>query len=277
MSGFAVGARFTKWAEAALILLVIIQFARLFWAIFTPVGMYGEWQARRPAVLPPAARQSLFASFDPFFRTENAAGPAQVTGLSLRLFGTRLNEGSGQGSAIIATPDGVQSSYVAGDQIMPGVVLKEVAFDHVVIDRGGNVESLFIDQSDEATTPAEPAGPAAASAPAAQVAGSNSGPSSSSGGSLTASMITRDIALEPRTEAGRVTGVIVSAKGGGDAFAKAGFQAGDILTRINGRPVASSADIEGLKAKLKPGEHLYLMVERGAATVPVNIILSEGQ
>lgn len=280
LSGFAFAAKFTKWVEAALILLLIIQVARLFWAIFTPIGMYGEWQARRPAVLSPAARQSLFASFDPFFRTENAAAPAQITGLSLRLFGTRLNEGSGQGSAIIATPDGVQASYVAGDQIMPGVVLKEVAFDHVVIDRGGTAESLYIDQSGEATGSTESAGAAAATAtpaPQGSAAGPDAVPSGPSGPPLTAFMIMRDIAFQPRTEAGRVTGVVVSTKGSGEAFARAGFQAGDILTRINGRPVASSADIEGLKAKLKPGEHLYLMVERGAATVPVNIILSEGQ
>lgn len=273
---FAFGATFAKWAEAALILLLIIQIARLFWAIVTPVGMYGEWQARRPAILAPAARQALFASFDPFFRTENP-GAAQVTGLALQLYGTRMNEGSGQGSAIIATPDGVQSSYVAGDQIMPGVVLKEVAFDHVVIDRGGTVESLYLDQSGEpAASPTSEQTAPPAPAPSAST-GTSAMPSGPGSPPLNAASIARDIAFQPRTEGGRVTGIIVSPKGGSDAFAKAGFQAGDILTQVNGRPVVSSADIEGLKASLKPGGHLFFMVERGAATVPVNFILSEGK
>jgi general secretion pathway protein C len=269
---FAFGATFAKWAEAALILLLIIQIARLFWSIVTPIGMYGEWQARRPAILAPAARQALFAAFDPFFRTENAGGAAQVTGLALQLFGTRMNEGSRQGSAIIATPDGVQSSYVAGDEIMPGVVLKQVAFDHVVIDRGGMVESLFIDQSGATGEPPLPA-PGGPPAPA----GAPAPPSGPPAGPLTAAMAVRDIAFQPRSEGGRVTGIIVSPKGGGEGFARAGFEAGDILTQINGRPVLSASDLDGLKGQLKPGGHLFFMVERGAATVPVNFVLSEGQ
>ncbi len=75
------------------------------------------------------------------------AGPGTVTNLSLRLFGTRLNAATGQGSAIIATPDAVQSSYASGDVIQPGVRLWSVALDHVVIDHNGAKESLFIDQS----------------------------------------------------------------------------------------------------------------------------------
>lgn len=267
LTQLAPGATLAKWAESLLLLLLIIQIARLFWAVVTPLGMVGDWQARSPAVLAPAARQALFAAFDPFFPAETSpTGAAQVTGLALQLFGTRMNEGSGQGSAIIATPDGVQSSYVAGDQIMPGVVLKQVAYDHVVIDRGGAVENLFLDQSSGSSAPTEGgAREAGAGAPAQPAAGP-----------LTAEMATRDIAFQPRADGGRVTGVVVSTRGG-DAFAKAGFEPGDILTQVNGRAVTSAADIEGLKAQLKPGARLFVMVERGAATVPVNIVLGEGQ
>lgn len=270
LTQLAPGATLAKWAESLLLLLLIFQIARLFWAVVTPLGMVGDWQARRPAVLAPAARQALFAAFDPFFPTETAsAGAAQITGLALQLFGTRMNEGSGQGSAIIATPDGMQSSYVAGDQIMPGVVLKQVAYDHVVIDRGGTAENLFLDQSSGSSAPVEgivrQAGPGAPAQPVTAAAGP-----------LTAEMATRDIAFQPRNDGGRVTGVVISARGG-DAFAKAGFEAGDILTQVNGRAITSAADIEGLKAQLKPGARLFVMVERGAATIPVNIVLSGGQ
>jgi len=269
LTQMAPGAALAKWAEALLVLLLIIQIARLFWAVVTPLGMVGDWQARRPAVLAPAARQALFAAFDPFFHSETgSAGAAQITGLPLQLFGTRMNEGSGQGSAIIATPDGLQSSYVAGDQIMPGVVLKQVAFDHVVIDRGGAAENLFIDQS---SGPAAPVGAAQKA-----TAGDTPQPQAAASAGLTAEMITRDVAFQPRIDGGRLTGIIVSTRGG-DSFAKAGFQPGDILTQVNGRPVTAAADIEGLKAQLKPGARLLMMVERGAATVPVNIVLSGGQ
>src|SRR3546814_17326419 len=68
----------------------------------------------------------------------------------------RLNEGSGMGSAIIENPDGMQSSFAVGDAILPGVVLKAVAFDHVSIDRGGAAEQIFIDKYDSASREGDP-------------------------------------------------------------------------------------------------------------------------
>lgn len=138
-----------RWLEWLLIAVLLIQLARLLWALATPVGPFGDWRARQPVIVGADARRALFAGFDPFFRAESPGqgASAQVTALALQLFGTRMNEGSGQGSAIVAGSDGVQASYAVGDEIAPGVRLKAVAFDHVVIDRGGIEEKLFIDQS----------------------------------------------------------------------------------------------------------------------------------
>lgn len=266
----AIGPAAAQWAEAILILLLIVQSARLFWAVVTPIGMYGEWRERSPALLPPSAQQALFTAFDPFFRTEQAAGGGQVTGLALQLFGIRINEGSGQGSAIIATPDGVQASYAVGDEIMPGVVLKQVVYDHVVIERGSVQENLYIDQSSAAPEEAQVAGdggvaPAAAGAPAAGA------------GSLTAEMVQEGIAFSPRTENGRVTGIVASPTGDEEAFSMVGLRPGDVITQVNGQPVTSAGDLQRLAAQLQPGARLSLMVERGAATVPIAVVLSGGR
>lgn len=254
-----------RWVEAALLLVLIVQLARLLWAIVTPVGMFGQWESRQPQMLAPAQRDALFTAFDPFFRSAPSGdSSAQITSLSLTLFGTRINEASGQGSAIIATPDGVQSSFAVGDEIMPGVLLKQVAFDHVVLDRGGAVETLFIDQSGDGAATAEPE-PSGATPPTA------------SGGTLTGAMISEGVAFAPRVDGGRITGIVVSPKNAGDIFARAGFRPGDIVTQVNGRPITSAADIQGLQAQLRPGARLSLMVERGAATVPIAVILSAEQ
>jgi general secretion pathway protein C len=125
-----------------LIAALAFQCARLFWTIVTPVGPIGSFKGEQ-------GRTSFsFGSIDPFFRSQSSnASTGNVTALALRLFGTRLNSATGQGSAIIATPDGVQSSYASGDVIQPGVKLWSVALDHVVIEHDGKQESLFIDQS----------------------------------------------------------------------------------------------------------------------------------
>jgi general secretion pathway protein C len=132
------------WIEGALVAVLAVQAARLFWAIAAPLGPVGAWQVPQPsAVYDPA----LPARFDPFFRLARAAGPVVVTSVPLTLFGVRVDQASGRGAAIIATPDGVQSSFAIGDAIMPGIILKAVAVDGVTIDRGGISEQLFLDQS----------------------------------------------------------------------------------------------------------------------------------
>ncbi|CAN5236848.1 type II secretion system protein N [soil metagenome] len=273
-NGVSLGAILAKWTEALLLLLLVIQVARLVWALLVPMGMVGEWRARAPAPLPPGARSPLFRSFEPFTRGQVAEGPsAQVTGLALQLFGTRINEGSGLGSAIVATPDGIQSSFAVGDEIMPGVKLKDVFYDHVVIDRGGRLETLFLDQS---------AGGAGSGAPmqGGAPAGVPGQPGMTPPGPLpapSAAILQRDVGFAPRSDGGRMTGLIVSPKGEGPGFAAAGFQPGDIITQVNGRPITSASDIQALQGQLRPGARISLMVERGAATVPIAVTLSGEQ
>lgn len=251
------------WVELALLALVAVQVARIVWTVLTPVGPFGDWRPRQAAVPSAEVRRALFAGFDPFFRTTVPDGDGEqvVTALDLKLFGTRINEGAGSGSAIIATPDGLQASFAPGDEVLPGVVLTSVAFDHVVLDRGGSAETLYLDQSTAAPV-AAPDGDARVSAP------------SSGGGDLTPGDVRRDIGFSPRTEGGRVTGVAVSPSGTGDAFQSAGFQPGDIIVQVNGRPIASTGDLQALMGQLTPGSRLSLHVERGGKVVPVAIILS---
>lgn len=254
--------------ERVLLGALILSVVRLAWVIVTPVGSFGPWEGRQAQLLSPTARQALFASFDPFFRGDAPAGQvsAVVTSLALTVHGIRLNEGTGLGSAIIATPDGVQNSYAVGDEVLPGVVLKAVAFDHVTIDRGGAEEQMFLDQS----TPAPEAAPTATSGPGWQSAAPPP-PGAPSAAGPTVDTLRREIGFTPRMQGGRVTGLLVQSKG--PAFASAGFRPGDVVTQINGRPVSDAAGLSGMIA---PGARLSLAVERGAAIATVNLIV-QGQ
>lgn len=252
-------------AEKLLLALVALQCARLVLAVLTPVGSFGPWAGRQAQFPSAEARQALFSSFDPFNRGVPAqmANGGVVTSLALKVYGIRLNEGSGLGSAIVAGPDDVQNSYAIGDEIMPGVVLKGVAFDHIIIDRGGAEEQVFLDQSQPA--PAAPAPGSAGGEGAASEAGiDNPG----------ADSLKRDIGFTPRLQNGRITGLILSAKG--PSFQNAGFQPGDVVTQIDGQPVGSASDLQALQGKIMPGARISLMVERGASLATINLIL-QGQ
>lgn len=250
---------------AVIAVLLAVQVARLFWAIVTPVGPVGNWRAPTVNVVPASARAALFLGFDPFFRSDQpAAGTANVTSLSITLFGIRANESSGGGSAIIAGEDGIQNSFAVGEEVAPGVILDSVAFDHVILSRGGVKESLYLDQSVPATTVGAPG----AAAPAN---GQQNTPASADV-AINAETIQKSIGFAPRNEGGRVTGLVLQPRDDGTMMRIAGFQAGDIIVGVNGRPVSSASDIA---AQLKPGARLSIEIERGGSKLPIALNLEQ--
>ncbi len=247
-----------------LAILLATQVARLFWTVVTPVGPLGNWRTPSANIVPQSARVALFSGFDPFFRNDAvAAGTDNVTSLNVTLFGIRANESSGGGSAIIAGEDGIQNSYAVGEEVAPGVILDAVAFDHVILSRGGVKESLYLDQS----VPAETVSPAATTAMGAALAAP-----ASNGAALNAETLQKSINFAPRNEGGRVTGLILQPRDDGTMLRIAGFQPGDILVAVNGRPVSSAADIA---SQLRPGAHLSVEVERGGSKVPIALNLEQ--
>ncbi|MCB2013568.1 MAG: type II secretion system protein N [Sphingobium sp.] len=252
--------------ELAMIALLVVQLVRLAWTIVTPLGPMGEWRGRQAELLPASARAQLFQSFDAFFPAPvQSGGPQNVTSLALTLYGVRINEGSGLGSAIIGGADGEQGSYAVGDEIQPGVTLKSVAFDHVVIDRSGVEESIFLDQSE----PVTPVAPPAPNVAPSQDASASSGPREG----VSVDVIKAGVGFGARMSDGRITGLLVTPKGPG--FQQAGFREGDVITQVNGKSIASAGDASILQQALTPGARISLMVERGADVVPIVITVQK--
>lgn len=122
-----------------------------------------------PFAPPPLADRALLSRVDPFFpsvaRTDDSL---PVTALPFSLHGVRADSATGRGSAIIATGDGQQMVYAVGDAVSDGVTLAAIAGDHVVLDRGGTREALWLDSgSGQAVQRFDPAtaGGAGATAP----------------------------------------------------------------------------------------------------------------
>ena len=249
-------------AELLLLAALAVQCARLFWTIVTPVGPVGDWRLAQPGV--GGSPAAILRGFDPFFRVSGAASPgASVTSLQLTLFGTRIDDATGLSSAIVAGPDGVQHSVGVGEEIVPGVKLKAVAFDHVTLDRGGKTEELYIDQS-------------GGSSPATVAPGGAPPPASTSnllGPGVTAAQIRSDVSFIPRIESGQVTGLIVRPQGSGAGFRAIGFRDGDVITAAGGRAIAAQADLDRLVAGLTPGSNLSITVERGGQPSAITVTI----
>ena len=245
--------------ELVLLSLLAVQCARLAWTLVTPLGPVGDWKAGS-ALRPVAPGSSaVLGSFDPFFRLSGGgATPAVVTSLNLKLFGVREDRASGRGSAIIGTPDGQQRSFAVGEEIMPGVTLTAVGYDNVTVSRDGTAEQLFLDQSTPATVVAPAVPPPAVAPPPLPVPTVTVDPMQTETGN--------EIQVQPRIEAGRVTGVTVQ----GSALSAAGLQPGDVVTSVNGQRITSAEQARGIAARLRGGE-ANVEVERGGRTVSLRV------
>jgi general secretion pathway protein C len=221
-------ARGLEWLVLA---VIILQGARLIWVVLTPVGPVGTLRPQLSVL----ARSS---AGDPFFRA-NGTGPDQVTALPLKLFGIRVDEAAGGGSAIIATPDGVQSSYGVGETILAGTRLTLVARDHVVLETGGKRETLFLDQS---------------------VAALGVGQASQN-----------PLIFAPRVDAGRITGLLVNAAGADSALARTGLQSGDVVTAINGQPVTSADEGAHALSVARTGTPVSVTVDRNGKSQSLTV------
>ncbi len=260
--------------ELLLLALLAWQGARLVWTLVTPVDPVGAW--RLPAPGAGTGAGDMLHGFDPFFRLD-ATAPAQaqadvVTALQLTLFGTRLDEATGRGGAIIAGPDGEQKSYAVGDEVQPGVTLKQVSFDHVTLARNGSEETLYLDQS---ARPGDAAVAPPGAAPPPGVARPGGTPPNDAGAAgVTLGQVRSDVGFIPRIDGGRVTGLVVRPQGSGATFRKIGLKEGDIVTQIGGRPVTGPGDIEALSGQFAKGGSISLTVERGAEVLPLVITVS---
>lgn len=128
-----------------------------------------------PTIAPqPGPDASILGRFDPFFREGPVDGAnLAVTALPISLKGVRFDAASLRGAAFIAGADGVQRPFALGEEVMEGVVLAAVAADHVILDRGGTRESLWLEAVGGASSGAR--GSPASSLPSGQVAGVASG------------------------------------------------------------------------------------------------------
>ena len=256
--------------ELILLLVLAVQCARLLWAVVTPVDPLGQWRPLNGLTQGAESRARLLGAFDPFFRQQAGTAGAVVTSLQLTLFGVRVDEAMGRGSAIVAGPDGVQNSYGVGEEILPGVTLKSVQFDSVTISRGGADEQLFLDQSgaapsvplpDQADTSTLLDSPTSAAVPGSQT--------------VQPQALLSEIDFAPRLDGGQITGFVVKPKGAGTAFRVAGLQDGDIVVSVNNQKIANASDLERIATEAgAKGGNVSLQVERGSQVIPLVITIA---
>ncbi len=246
--------------EAVLAILLVIQAGRLVWVFAEPKPTIVA------AALPPAqpVDMSILSRFDAFFRTGEQGALAGASGAEasqLRLFGVRSG-GVGGGSAIIGLPDGRQVSVGVGEEVEPGLVLREVGPDFVTLARGQSLSRLaFTETPAGAASPPPPPATPQVMTPAATEAAPTP-----SGAIVDPQRLMAQASLRPRIQGLGVNGFTVSSAGNASELRSAGLQAGDVILSVNGVALNSPQAIGALRGQLSSAPSAEIQYERAGET-----------
>lgn len=253
--------------ELALVAVLAVQGARLV-MIFV-----ADSPAATPLSITAApADPGVFARFDAFFRTGGQGSLAEATGAEasqMRLYGVRAGGADG-GSAIIGLSDGKQVSVAVGETVLPGLILKAVADDHVVLARGASLSRLIFTEKPEGA-PAPPPPP-----PGPQVMGpsttSGTAPAPLASGpwhkaapptpAVDPAQLMAQASLRPRLRGARIDGFTVGARGEAPLLRATGLQPGDVVLSVNGTPLNSLERVSDLRQDLANTDTAEIRFER---------------
>jgi len=131
--------------EIALVAALGISLAHWTWVVLTPrataaSALAGPLEVQRAA---PMLKRNLFGVAQEG-RSVAVVDASPTSGI--RLLGV-LSRGEGAGGrAIFALETGKPKTVASGSQVVPGLVLKEVHADHVLVARNGSIERMKLDR-----------------------------------------------------------------------------------------------------------------------------------
>lgn len=200
----------------------------------------------------------------------HALATAPETHLDLKLLGILADHATPALSrALIAHGGGTDQPYALGQMVTPGVLLKAIFPDRVVLARSGKLETLRLDLS-------KPPASGPSDVPIA-VAGQ------ATGDAQKMSEIRNRLLANPAVAAQYLRVQPVQAPGGGqlgyriypgpnrEAFKATGLHAGDIVTAINGVPLNNPAQTLQLLSELSQAQQVSVSVKRGTQTLTTTL------
>ncbi len=166
----------------------------------------------------------------------------------LMLIGTLAAADPKAGTAMLGTSREVAAVFAADAEVLPGVQLLEIYADHVIIDRNGARETIFLAQRDSRSSIT-----GVGATPSADTLVQNAGIRHNPGATIVSGEETYD-APAP--------GIRVFAGRDRAGFARLGLRPGDVLTAVNGSAVGSdTSEVSRQLADL--GEATLTVYRRG--------------
>jgi general secretion pathway protein C len=213
---------------------------------------------------PPPADVSPILVFAPFGSAVPVAAPVvvaevQQTQLGLTLLGIALATPAAASRAIIAGGDLPVSSYAIGSQITAAVTLAEVYPDHVVLMVNGTPETLFFVENPNAQT----------LQPVFQEVAPDAAQLEQNNPDVVIARYRAEILQNPQSVMDRLglqatpNGYLIR-EAADPGVRQAGFQPGDLVTRVNGQTVGDVAQDQIYFDEIAASGRATVEVQRGA-------------
>ncbi|HEB82757.1 MAG TPA: type II secretion system protein GspC [Gammaproteobacteria bacterium] len=202
-------------------------------------------------------------------------GKVPETRLNLTLKGVLAATPMERASAIIARgKNGKEDIYGVGDKMPGGVVIREIHPEHVILERGGKLETLKLQKLSAVS--------GGTGRRVGRASSYSSGRPSSPGAAL--KQIRSNIMKNPTSFGDYALPVVVKEKGKqvgyrlqpqekGELLAELGIQPNDIITEINGVKLDKPQNGVSALRKLSTARTLNIVVKRNGAEIPLSISL----
>ncbi|GAB4570875.1 MAG: type II secretion system protein N [Rhodothalassiaceae bacterium] len=243
---------------------VLVAFAN---ASAVPAALPAGMSDRATSPGPSRTALATLGRFDPFYRLSAGtratgkieSGPLPGTDLDLKLYGIRADSAGKAGTAVIATPDGRQAVYRSGDRLLDGVRVGAIAADHVVLERNGTEEALWLSQRRRPPRPAAAPGAATrdADTPAFDLRAALAG-----------------IETSPLFRDGEFHGIVIEGPATATFLQRNSLIPGDIVLAVEGVPLASTASMAEIDA-LSGARSVTVEIERNGERR--RVLLSSGE
>jgi general secretion pathway protein C len=240
-----------------------LTFGAVFWAFQEGDNLAEPPGSPVPSPQTQALPPAVHVAPDPHPRTSVLGTDASVSDVAVRLqlFATSPGLSPRDGTAVLGTHASNPQTYAVKSVLASGAILDEIHADHVVLLIRGIRTRLYKvgiqAPEDEALIAATTVGgPGIADRPVEKRISSYSHPTDF---------------IRPRLvfESEKVVGFEVSAGRGAHRLAQLDLEPGDIIRKIDGRPVSSDADWQRLTAALGKGASVVLEIDRKESSLSI--------
>lgn len=277
--------------NVALVLLIASTVADLTWALLTP-RTDSVNPAASVAPLPTAGARDegidiralaglhLFGEAAPAQTARAAPIDAPETRLNLNLRGVFASSTRGEALAIIGDPQGKEKPYREGDALPGGAQLHEIYADRVILDRGGQLETLKLRRNRLPGMEGEPAGPAA---PAPQRNADQDGPVADGDAGTRLQALREQYTNNPDQLWNEVRITPVMGDGGVRGYTllhedrelmnALGLRPDDVITAVNGMSLSDPSAMYEVMNNLTSASALTLSIERDGSAQTLQVTL----